>query len=1198
MARSQGSMAGWVVVGMLCGAGWSVAAESAVLYAPDVVAVGRMFMVALRVPAGAADVDVSCPPGVVMFDHTRGPAPTETRKFYFRAAAPASRAEIRFALPSGPLAVPVEIWSWEDLRAPRTLRGVQLPRRWPLGERLPELKQKQAFPTGAEGGRPQGRERGGWLRYSDDDIWGMQPDSTIPRWHWTNIEHGCPVHGKEIYRDRAYYPWIMDGSYPWRWKIRCPVGGEEYPSNDFARGDMTSGPFADDGIGGGCLHEGKKFGFIAELCQFYCRRMMAVAPECARAYARTGDRRYAHKALVALSRLAVEYAYLATMTQHRHRNRVSQVERFGQGLFAEGPCLASSGFTTYCIEQPGQLGSHAEAYDRIFPAIDQDAEIIPFLRSKQVDVKTHEDVRRFLEENLFAVWMQGIMDGACASNEPAEQEALVRAAIVLNYARGSDFLDWLYDGGGRMRVFVSNDYFRDGAPFESTGGYNAAHVVHMTPVVDAVEQLRRLRPETYPESRYPSLSNSRRYRNVFDFCMDTVTIDRSFPQIGDGGSWASYHRLPKITWHDAEPASFEHAYRLFRDPKFAWALAHAPGWKPSAGFPFSEEEIRREAAKWPDDWNDRSSLHDGYGVAILRGGQGDDKRALWMKYGMARGHTQDDLLDIGLQGFQGILLSHMGYPRNWSYWEHSWTSHNVARQIPFGSMTAQAELFAEAGPVRAFEARAQAFRDHVEAGQGYERPADQWQRRLIALADTAPDRFYCLDFYRIAGGREHWWAFHAQEGDFSTQGIDLLPQPGTLAGPDVPYADPAWLKANGCSPGTYGWSGPMYGFAHLYNVRRGKAAGTWWADWKLKTGEGLHLRLTVPSADGAEVNVCDGRAPAGGPYEMKWIMLRRQAAEPLASQVLSLIEPHFGTPAIRSARAVKLSGADEGGLAACGCEVQLADRIDTWLFSAHAEIPRTAPGEIQFAGRFGFWREQGGIPLALSLVGGTRLAKGPCGITLPSAEYRGKIVRADRQRETITVTPAPPSLPLLAGCEIFLGNADRRIAYRVLEAKTAAEGAELRLAGDSKIGLGRSTGTADHRIQTDSPFTLQRFRYYHGARVTNAQRSAEYRIIDARSGSAVFLDAARHAEAKAGRLASEFPPGSWFEIYDFGPGDDVIWPYAASVVLERPGLYRVQAPVPVKADLPPGSQIRHHAGDGRARAREARQAQRISRSIT
>src|SRR6266436_682376 len=99
-------------------------------------------------------------------------------------------------------------------------------------------------------------------------------------------------------------------------------------------------------------------------------------------------------------------------------------------------------------------------------------------------------------------------------------------------------------------------------------------------------------------------------------------------------------------------------------------------------------------------------------------------------YGRARGHTQDDLMDVGLQAYQGVLLSHMGYPRNWGYWEYCWMTHNVARQIPFQAMTAQAQLFAEAGPVRVAEARAEAFDDQVDSGHGYRLLPDDWQRRL------------------------------------------------------------------------------------------------------------------------------------------------------------------------------------------------------------------------------------------------------------------------------------------------------------------------------------------------------------------------------------------------------------------------------------------------------------------------------------
>jgi len=483
--------------------------------------------------------------------------------------------------------------------------------------------------------------------------------------------------------------------------------------------------------------------------------------------------------------------------------------------------------------------------------------------------------------------------------------------------------------------------------------------------------------------------------------------------------------------------------------------------------------------------------------------------------------------------------------------------------------------------VRVFEARAQALVDRVEQGQGYELPPDQWQRRLIALVDLGPDRFYCLDFYRLSGGRQHWWAFHCQEGAFSTEGISLTKQPGTLAGPEVPYGDPKWLRQQGCSYGTYGWAGPMFAFAHLYNVQRAKHAGPWSAEWKLSTragqngkkpgrDDGLRLRLTVASADDAEVNICDGRSPAGGPYEMKWIMLRREAPAPATTQVISLIEPHFGKPAIRSVRTIELSGADEQGLSAQGCEVQGAEYTDTILASADPTVLRAAEPGLRFAGRFGFYREKDGVPVAMVLVGGTRLAKGGFGITLQSPEYRGKIVRVDRQTETITVAPAPPNPGAMVESQVFITNADRRVAYKVLAAEPDPDGARLRLNWDSRIGIGQSAGATDFQIHTRTPFTLQRFRYYHGARVASAAGGAEYRIIEVRSGRAVFIDPKLHPEAKADRLAREFPTDSWFDIYDYGVGDEVVWPYSVSVVVQSPGVYRLAAPVPVKAELPEG----------------------------
>ncbi|MCE5239138.1 hypothetical protein LLH23_11700 [bacterium] len=1144
-----------------------------IAYAPDIVGIDRLFMIAIKAPPGATPIAVQVPTQVKLLDQTRMPTTADMRRYYFRSQQPGKDIKIVFAHPDGPLTVTIEVWSLDDLHAFRKLKNVQLPRRWPLGETLPELKQQQTLTTQAQkdAARKAGGGADGWLKTPDDDIWNMQPDSTIPRWHWVNVQYGCPTHGQQIYEKRAYYPWLKDGTHPYKWKIECPVGHELYPSNDFGKDDFTSGPFPDDGIGGGYVApDGKHYGFIAEICQLYCHRMLSVAPACAQAYLGTGDIKYVHKALVALSRVAVEHAYLATMTQHRHRNRASQVERLGQGRFDEGPILGATGLTVYPIDQPSYQISHAEAYDKIFDAIDKDPDIVPFLQKKGIAVKTGEDVRRFIEENAMATWMQGAMDGATSSNEPYSQWGLVKMAEMLNYQRGNEFFDWLYNGAGHMRIFVPNGYFRDGAPYESTNGYNGMHVVALGPIIDSIEHLKELRPEVYPDEKYPSLSKSRRYRSVFDFCMDTVIIDRTCPMIGDSGSHPKFDKLSEINWHDASDAAFEHAYRLFKTPKFAWALTHKHGWKPSLDFPYTREQIEKEAAKWPDDWNDASSLHDGYGIAILRDGKGEDKRALWMMYGRARGHVQDNILDIGLASHKGVVLQHMGYPRNWGYWEYSWSSHEVCRQFPYLNLVAQAQLFADAGVAQVCEARAHAHNEYADDGTQTPDPQDYWQRRMLAMVNVSPDQSYCVDLYRILGGKDHWWAFHCQEGDFQSTGLNLTRQAtGTLAGPDVKYGDADWMKANGCNYGGYGWGGLNFVFPHLYNVEKATSDGGWSANWKLATGEGLQFRLNVVSSPGMEVNLTDGTSPAGGkPYEMKWLMLHKQAEEPAKSEVFTIMESYRDAPAVQSVAKLPLSGEEEAGFAPAGCVVNLGARTDYLMAATDPKVVRTAPGDLKFAGRFGLYAEENGQPVAISLVGGTEISKGKFGLKIDQPEFRGKIVKVDRKREVATVAPAPPVVNAIVGQYVFLVSGGRRQAYKVTAAKAVPAGAELTLDMDSRIGTGQVSGTADFMVKTETPFTLQRWAYYEGARLVNAKGDAEYRINEIRGGVGAFIDRETHKDATAAKLAEQFPQGSWFEVYDYGVGDEVVWPYAVSVKRVGPGAYQVKSPVPVVLNLP------------------------------
>jgi hypothetical protein len=961
------------------------------------------------------------------------------------------------------------------------------------------------------------------------------------------------------------------------------VGGELYPSNDFANGDMTSGEFPDDGIGGACLYKGKRYGFIAQICQAYCHAMLRLPILCARDYMNTGAPESLHKSLVGFSRLAYEYAYLATMTHHRHRNRRTQVDRLGQSLFSEGPFLGGSGFTTYCISQPGYQVSLAEAYDRVWAYVDRDPEIIPYLQGRGIPVETPEDVRRFIEENLFAVWLQGSMDRSCASNEPYQQWGMSKIAEMLNYERGDDFMEALYYGIGftPMIIFPPNTYFRDGAPYEATGGYNGMHVKAMGPIVEAIEHLRELRPELYPTGRYPSLIESRRYRNIFDFSMDTVTIDRSYPNVGDDGGYTGgegdYARLARRTFQNGGFGAFEHAYKMFRDPKFAWALARNPSWRPSEDFPFTREEIEAEADKWPDDWNDSSSLLDGYGLAILRGGEGNDKRAFWMFYGRARSHVHDNIMDIGLQSHQGVIMGQLGYPRNWGQWEPLWSSHHVARQFPYKQHVARAQYLADAGIAHVTEALARDHTEFADDGLRSEPDPSYWQRRTLALVDVGLDRYYTVDLHRVAGGDDQWMSFYCQEGDFATEGIDLTAQPtGTLAGADVPYGDEEWMAANGCSKhATYGWRGLNFTFPHLYNVQHGRSDGPWTATWALHGEDAPIMRLHTlqATADGEpmDVAITDGTAPSGGkPYEMKWIMLNATGDAPVRSQVLRVMQTYEGEPTATSVHPVALSGEDEEGFAPAACRIELADRTDHVFISADPSVEREAEGGFSFAGRFGLYAERDGKPVAISLVGGTVLEKDGLGIRVDHAEYRSDIVAVDHDAHTVTISPAPPSPEALVGRYVFVTNDVRRAGYQVLGVEAVAEGVRLSLNNDSFIGMGRVIGAADFKVLTETDFVLHRWGYYEGARLTNEDGSAEYRINEMRSKSAAMIDQHLHPEATAARLAEQFTEGTWLKVYDYGVGDEVVWPNVVSVVVVDDHRVEVTGAGAISVTLPDG----------------------------
>jgi hypothetical protein len=120
---------------------------------------------------------------------------------------------------------------------------------------------------------------------------------------------------------------------------------------------------------------------------------------------------------------------------------------------------------------------------------------------------------------------------------------------------------------------------------------------------------------------------------------------------------------------------------------------------------------------------------------------------------------------------------------------------------------------------------------------------------------------------------------------------------------------------------------------------------------------------------------------------------------------------------------------------------------------------------------------------------------------------------------------------------------------KVTSARPGEQGLELEFAADSRIGIGRVTGIDGRNILTDTRFYLGGYRYYHGARLTNAGASAEYFAADVVNRKYAQIDPAMHPAVDPAKLAAEFPVGSWFEIYDYGVGDEVVWPIVSETTI-------------------------------------------------
>ena len=273
-------------------------------------------------------------------------------------------------------------------------------------------------------------------------------------------------------------------------------------------------------------------------------------------------------------------------------------------------------------------------------------------------------------------------------------------------------------------------------------------------------------------------------------------------------------------------------------------------------------------------------------IAILRSGEGENCRALWLNYesGPSGGHGDYDGMDLGLFADGLDLMPSLGYPPvqfgGWDsprvQWYKSTAAHNTVVVDDKNQFEApgHTSVFYDAKTVQAVIARGPKMYDIRDFS------------RTAVMLSVGSTSFYVVDVFHVLGGHSHTKFFHSGIGSITTDGLNLS---------------------------------RMQDFGSEMQTRNfrwdDQAKTSWSAQWKLRdyygvlpAGKSVTLRYT-DLTDNAKVGVGEGWiCPAGfGKNEELWIpylAIRREGSNQLESTFVSVIEAYDADRAVKSIKRI------------------------------------------------------------------------------------------------------------------------------------------------------------------------------------------------------------------------------------------------------------------------------------------------------
>ncbi|MEO6873441.1 MAG: heparinase II/III family protein [Opitutaceae bacterium] len=1002
------------------------------------------------------------------------------------------------------------------------------------------------YPSAKAAMEPSMVEARYWAAWTDEALHDLVTTAEVPRAVELNPD-GCPIHGRKIYEgiNGSSFPWIVDPKHPFQ--VKCPIGGETYPSNDYAafyhsgfkdKSSLT-GKYVDDGWGW-VAPDGKRYWFVAHANHLVwqgpgldSRCIINGIRSLGRAYLLTGDKLYAHKAAVLFRRVAEVYPSM----------NYEQQSRFGQ-LMAETGTRYTGKIVNLIWESYQIAPSLSEAYDDIWETIDGDTALQKFYG------QTGEQIRACIEANYFEEAIDGYFNNMMRGNYGTHQRALLMLALVRQHGDTARYVNEVLHRPDGHLLRIGFDYafydsvYRDGAPHESPD-YNFVWV-HIF-----AETAQLLKSLGYDITQLPRL------KRMFDEPLDYVTIGSLSDPLGD----ATNRYAPLIR---RDSLTYQIGLKLYGDPRYATFLAGigATGDKTFGSYEalFSPALIIGARTDSPPTANHAGAAHSepaervggqpaaarvlppqpsrifsGYGSAILNNPA--DTRSVDLFYGLHVSHYHHDRLHFDLFAHGQDMMPDLGYPDGANEfnsgiytWSKSTISHNTVtvdahRQNP--NPAGHLQLFADGPFARALVA---------DADGTY--PQTTTYRRTLVMVDvpdtaTAKDRGYVVDFFDVTGGHQHDYSLHGPTGKYTAiGGTWSAPAPGTLAGPNVKvgelYDDPV-RGAKGFKGSYLDYQGS--GFQHLFNVQRLQSgAGDFIAEYVHDRDPNARLRIRVMPQPGQELIHAEARvSPIKYPEIVNYLIARRVAGvgDPeLKSTFAAVLEPFASEPFIANVNRAELGKALALGVAQAGSKsvgpshfaggtVITVTRIEG---EHDIVIHRTGPDIVNFTPT-----TESAIStdadvavvtfdakdklLRAFFAGGSFLQIGATRLT--AAGFEGRITAIDVNSGKLHVrlsTALPfPDLATLTGRVLHLSNPLRQTVQTITAATREGDELVLTLKDDLRVGLVRVDSVEGATV--NSKTALRIFAIYRGTTLCNRADQPLATVLEAKDSGQLTLTA-------------------------------------------------------------------------------------------